>query len=57
MIDPRQEGVYCHWETYPPESPVERNNILVIEHVWGDGSVTRFQCSAEESDTIREFLR
>jgi hypothetical protein len=57
----RAEGVYCHWESYPPDTPGIEDNILVIERVViervsGDGTVHRFECDRRESDTIREFL-
>jgi hypothetical protein len=53
----RAEGVYCHWESYPPDTPGIENNILVIERVNGDGSVSTFSCAQGcESDAIREFL-
>jgi hypothetical protein len=54
--DPRPEGVYCHWETYPPTGSLIPNNILVIERVNGDGSVTRFTCAREEAAAITDFL-
>lgn len=57
LIDPRPEGVYCHWESYPPNTPWIKDNILVIERVQGDGSVSRFTCARDESETIRLFLR
>jgi hypothetical protein len=77
-LDPRPEGVYCRWESWPPpitfcdcyESQQPDNvvhvpgghreelsdNILHIERVNGDGSVSTFECGSSESDTILRFL-
>ena len=52
----RAEGVYCHWETYPPEVPTIHDNILVIERVNGDCTVDKFTCARSESKDILEFL-
>ncbi|MCU1324669.1 MAG: hypothetical protein JWN34_39 [Bryobacterales bacterium] len=51
----RREGVYCHWETYP-EQQHGKDNILVIERVAGNGTVTTFDCAREEAATIVAFL-
>jgi hypothetical protein len=56
MKDPRPEGVYLSWETYPPECAIVKNNRLRIDKVHGDQSVTTFYCTSEESEEIREFL-
>lgn len=61
MKDPkqRQTGVYVKlkWESYPPNTPGIEDNILVIEKVAGDGTLTTFECSrGTESEAIRKFL-
>ena len=71
VLDPRPEGVYCRWETYPP-TPENGDNvvhvpdghrqefraiILHIERVRGDCSVSTFECGLDESGVIFEFLR
>ena len=33
------------------------DNILHIEKVWGDCSVTSFECASSEAETIFNFLR
>lgn len=57
-MDQRPEGVYCSWVTYPP-GLTPNNNILHIERVNGDGTVTEFECARckRESDVILAFLR
>lgn len=57
MIDPRAEGVYCSWESYPPDTPGINDNILHIERVNGDGSVSTFECADSEADVIAAFLK
>ncbi len=55
-LDPRLEGVYCHWETYPPGAQLSRDNIFVIERVNGDSTVERFSCARSETRAIKAFL-
>jgi hypothetical protein len=72
-LDPRPEGVYCRWETWPPATKPGDNvvhvpgvpgdsrreftdNILHIEKVWGDCSVSTFECASSEAETILAFL-
>lgn len=54
----RGEGVYCHFETYPPESlmPYSKNNLFVIERVNGDQTVTQLILTRAESKKVLEFL-
>lgn len=52
----RAEGVYCHWESYPADTPGIENNILIIERVNGDSSVTTFSCARSEVKSILAFL-
>lgn len=54
----RAEGVYCRFETYPADMDLSdvRNNILVIERIAGDSSITRFECARSEAWGIKEFL-
>jgi hypothetical protein len=57
--DERPEGVYCHWETYPPDpynDGAMKDNILVLERVCGDQSVLSWECARSEAVTIQEFL-
>lgn len=54
--DTRAEGVYCHWETYPPDAMTVHQNILVIERVNGDQTVSRFECTRGEGLAIMSFL-
>lgn len=56
-MDQRAEGVYCHWESYPVNTPGVENNILVIERVNGDSTVTTFSCSRSEAPSILSFLK
>lgn len=56
MLDSRSEGVYCKWESYPPNSGLI-DNILVIERVNGDNSISSFTCARSESKSILEFLQ
>lgn len=53
----RSEGVYCRWETYPPDSAMVPGNILVIERVNGDCTISSFSCARSEASTIYRFLR
>jgi uncharacterized protein YuzE len=55
--DPRPEGVYCHWESYPADTPGIEDNILVIERVNADGSVRTFDCARSEAAVIADFLK
>ena len=74
VLDPRPEGVYCRWESWPPPpAPGDEvihvpgvpgdnrreftDNILHIEKVWGDCSVTTFECGQQESEEIFNFLQ
>lgn len=54
-MDPRAEGVYCRWESYPANSG-QGNNLMTIERVNGDGSVSSVTCTQEESKVIAAFL-
>ena len=56
-METRPEGVYCRWETYPPEALTTHDNILVIERVNGDSTVSTFNCTRGESKAILEFLK
>lgn len=55
-MDERAEGVYCHWESYPPETPGIENNIFVAERVCGDATVARFECTRHETRALLKFL-
>jgi len=51
----RPEGVYCEWITYPPGfGPIP--NLLRIERVNGDCSVTRMTVTREEAAVIAEAI-
>jgi hypothetical protein len=54
--DPRPEGVYLHFETYPPGAFISRDNILVLERVNGDATVSRWSCARSEAGVIKQFL-
>lgn len=54
-MDERNEGVYCHWETYPLTSGFN-DNIFVVERVNGDATVSRFECARSEVSVIFRFL-
>jgi hypothetical protein len=51
----RAEGVYPRWDTYPQKSVLDRN-ILIVERVHGDCTVTEFSCTRNEAYKIRRFL-
>jgi hypothetical protein len=56
VLDPRPEGLYCSWESYPRNTFGMSDNILVIERVDGDGTMTRFECARSETHVIFAFL-
>jgi hypothetical protein len=56
LQSPRAEGVYCHWESYPPDTPGIGLDTLVIERVNGNETVSTFECTRVESAAIKEFL-
>lgn len=51
-LDPRAEGVYCFWETYPPQLHAFTARLLTIERVNGNGTVDRLSCTDEEADVV-----
>jgi hypothetical protein len=51
----RAEGVYCEWITYPPGFK-KIPNLLQIERVNGDCSVTRMTVTRDEADVIAEAI-
>jgi len=56
-MDPRPEGIYCRWETEPPEGGPYSRKLLIIERVNGDQSVSKIVCTHAEAGAIREFLK
>lgn len=55
-MDERAEGVYCSWESYPPNTPGIENNLLLLERVTGNGTVETFTCTRDETQSIMDFL-
>lgn len=51
-MDPRKEGVYCKWITYPPEGGPYSVKLLQIERVAGDGSVKELVVTRDEAKEI-----
>lgn len=47
----RPEGVYCKWISYPPGG-FEKNNLLQIERVNGDCSVSTIVATRDEVKVI-----
>ena len=56
-MDPRAEGVYCHWDTYPPEGGPYSRAVLTIERVNPNGSVSQLVVTRDEAKTIGEALK
>jgi hypothetical protein len=54
----RAEGVYIHWETYPPGlSTLPTPNLCVIERVNGDCTVDTLTCTRNEAKVIADLLK
>jgi hypothetical protein len=52
----RAEGVYCEWITYPPGGFEPIPNLLQIERVNGDCSITRVTVTRDEASVIAEAV-
>lgn len=50
----RPEGVYCKWISYP--EGFEKNNLLQIERVNGDCSVTTMVVTTDEAKKIQRCI-
>lgn len=55
-LDPRPEGAYARWFTYP-EGKTGRNNLLMIERVGGDQSVSSVTLTRDEAETVLYAIR
>jgi hypothetical protein len=52
----RPEGIYCRWETYPPEGGPDSSRLLTIERVTGNATVEKIICTTDESVVVMESV-
>ncbi len=48
-------GVFARWETYPPDGQ-SKLNLLVIEHVNGDQTVSQLIITRRDAEALRQIL-
>ncbi len=56
MQDIRQVGIYPKWVTYPPNAMTVKNNLLMLEHVNGDGTTSNLAITRGDAAKLKEWL-